>query len=303
MLEHEAASGTQPEETELRLDFDAWADLSARLIQLDGDARLDILDEAEVGVNEWGRCEEHYALAIADDIAHGRMERAERYASKCVAEMARRAEPRPPPSRAAELDPTPPDEVDVAPPAPPAPAEQAPTHLHEEPAHGPPPPRAAPPQNLATTVTGVTVPAALRSGALPFKKSDTPSMLATPAEPRPQPPADAGGGKRGLGGTQTMDGAALLKAALPFAGAPARKPSPPAFPQMPLRSYASLHAELAVFPHRAADVRKKYAVADETMQAALDRDWQARFDAYPETKAEWQRLVAGYQTWLAGQAR
>src|ERR1700734_2492397 len=83
------------------LDFEAWAALSARMLGRTLDERLDMLEELDVRSADWMRSDEHYASALAADLAEGRMERPERYAGKCVAELERRkrapqqAEPEP----------------------------------------------------------------------------------------------------------------------------------------------------------------------------------------------------------------
>lgn len=305
MTEHETGEGLASAPAEMQLDFDAWADLSARLMGLDLEARLDLLDEAQVDVRDWSRWEEQYVLAIADDIAQGRMDRAQRYALGCAAEMERRSQAKaapPPAEEPVAPKAEPPQNEPAPPPAVPAPAEQTPTYLRQDLARPLRPQVVTPPRELVATAMAFELPTAFRNGSLPFKKTDTPSSLATSTEPK-HPPTAPGGDAQRLGGTQTVDAAALLQAALPFGGTPSPQPRLPEFPRMPLPNYASLHAELAAFPQRAPEIRSKYGIANETVQAALNRDWQARFDAYPETKAEWQRLVAQWQAWLAGQAR
>jgi hypothetical protein len=72
---------------------------------------------------------------------------------------------------------------------------------------------------------------------------------------------------------------------------------------MPLETYASLCAELAVSPAPTAEILRKYNIADDAARAALEGHWQARLDANPDTKDEWQRLFMTYRDWLAQQGR
>jgi hypothetical protein len=294
------------------LSFDAWADLSARLMGLEQDRRFEVLDEQKVPPKEWTRCDQHYVRALGTDVAQGRRERVEIYGRKCAEEMDRRskagAAPAPPEQPAPKADP-PPDAPVAAFVAPPAPASEpvaVPSFLKPDAAPMPLPPVVRAPANLVATAMAFELPTAIRAGALPFSKHAAPSLAPFSQQPKPPPPpAEGPGGTQRLGATMALDNDlhAIVQAALPFAGAPAPKPPPPAFPRMPLQSYATLHAELAAFPQRAAEIRQKYAIADEAAQAALDQSWQARFDAHPETRAEWQRLAVQHRQWLAGQAR
>ncbi len=74
-----------PEE-EVPLDFDAWADLSARLVKLDEEAREKLLDESGLDLDAWTRCDRHYGLLLAADLRAGRLERAKAYASRFTPE-------------------------------------------------------------------------------------------------------------------------------------------------------------------------------------------------------------------------
>jgi hypothetical protein len=95
---------------EVALDFDPWSDLSARMNGLELEARMDLLDEHDVAIEDWDKADKKYALLIAEDIAAGRMERARAYAAKCAAELASRKEP----ERAQESA-TPPADIPVQP--------------------------------------------------------------------------------------------------------------------------------------------------------------------------------------------
>jgi hypothetical protein len=102
-------------------------------------------------------------------------------------------------------------------------------------------------------------------------------------------------------------GANLLSAmlpALPFGhvgSAPppvVPKPAPAPAPQLTLDAYASLCAELAVFPARTIDILRKYGVLDDTMKRELDQRWRDIFITAPPLRDEWQRKVASFGDWL-----
>src|SRR4051812_8202742 len=91
------------------LDFDAWADLSARRLQRDEEQRLDILADEKVELDAWARCDERWSTELVQDIAQGRMDRAHQYGARCAGELKRRAEeasaPKPEPPREAVASP------------------------------------------------------------------------------------------------------------------------------------------------------------------------------------------------------
>lgn len=74
------------DDPEVPLDFDAWADLSARLVKLDEEAREKLLEESDLDLDTWTQCERHYGLLLAADLRAGRMERAKAYASRFTPE-------------------------------------------------------------------------------------------------------------------------------------------------------------------------------------------------------------------------
>jgi hypothetical protein len=307
MSEHEtgAEHGTSESQTGEAgpvLPFDAWAALSARLMNLAEHERLDVLDEHEVDPGDWTACDEHHGRELAGEVAQGRMDRAEVYARMCVAEMDRRrkqdegAAPEPPEPDAAAPAPEPGTKIG----APlEAPLVETPSFLQPNGAAPPVPRVAGPPAELATTAPAFELPSAFRTGALPFRKAAAPSPPATPAEPRPPRPSEAPGSTMPLDATMPL-GTDLMRAALPFEQA---GPKPQAFPRMPLQTYAALCAELAVFPNTTAAVLAKYAVAGDAARAALDQDWHKRFDEHPETREEWERLAAEHRARLEKQAR
>src|SRR5258706_10860453 len=90
MNERAASGEIEASQGGLALAFEGWADLSARLMGLGQEERLDILDAREVDVEDWTRCDEHYCLALAGDVARGVMDRAKIYGLKCATEIERR---------------------------------------------------------------------------------------------------------------------------------------------------------------------------------------------------------------------
>jgi len=271
------------------------------------------LEERGISLDDWTRCDEHYAMALAEDLGHRRMGRAASYAAKCVEEIERRnaqakpaggeggAPPTPASSEpAAGSTPEPPGEAKIG-----APLQQpdltgVPSFLQQYAA--PAPPLAPPPAELRATTDVFQLPTALRNGALPFKQGAGPSPLAAPSDPMLRRPPENAGETLSLGGTLPVEVAlgAPLAAALAYAGGFPAAPKPPAFPRMPLQTYASLCAELAASSGSVSEILAKYDVADDAAKAALDQHWQARFAAHPSTRDEWARLVAQYREYVQG---
>ena len=316
MSEQETRGETPPKEPPLPLTFDAWADLSARLLNLGPEQRQEILDEHDVEDDEWTRCDEHYAMTLAGDLGHGRMDRAERYAARCVEEIERRnaqakaaggeggAPPTPASSKpAAGSTPEPPGEARIGAPLQQRDVADVPSFLQQYAA--PALPLAPPPEELRATTDVFQLPTALRNGALPFKQGAAPSPFAAPSDPMLRRPAENAGETLSLGGTLPVEVAlrAPGAATLAYAGGVPAAPTPPAFPRMPLQTYASLCAELAAFSGAAPEILARYDVAGDAAKAALDQHWQARFAAHPSTRDEWARLVAQYREYLQGQGR
>lgn len=277
----------------LPLDFEAWAELSARLLQLEQAARLDVLDERGIDVADWTRWDEHHCLALAADIAAGRMDRAKNYGQRCAAELERRRrEPAPAPEStdAKGLEPQAEHHAEPTTAAPPlieaASFQKAPPVM--------PTPQKAPPF-LAGTMAVADFPSFLKQAvrALPFAGNSTPASMASASVPQGRAPAP--GETIGLG----IDLMALVRPSLPFA-----QPSSGAtFPRLPIESYASLCAELTVFPARATEILKKYGIKDDQARAALDEDWRARLAQHADTRETWQKLCAQYEAYLRQQPR
>ena len=72
------------------LDFDAWADLAARLLERHAVERFEILAEREIEPELWDRCETYWADQLACEIGAGDMRRATDYAGRCANELAAR---------------------------------------------------------------------------------------------------------------------------------------------------------------------------------------------------------------------
>ncbi len=116
-----------------------------------------------------------------------------------------------------------------------------------------------------------------------------------------------------LGGTAELVMPRVLPKPLPFAAREASPSSPPArevssssppgaaaasIPRLTPEQYASLTAELAVRPHRAAEVRARYFVGNEAAWDALQVEWRQRTSADPHLAQRITELVAHYRSWL-----
>jgi len=80
---------------EVEQQFEAWAQVAARLRHRPREERLTILDELGLTESYWRDVNEAWAKSLNDDIAAGRMERPYRYAQICKRELARRDDPSP----------------------------------------------------------------------------------------------------------------------------------------------------------------------------------------------------------------
>jgi hypothetical protein len=210
----------------------------------------------------------------------------------------------------------------VTEPTPPAPEEQAPASeptIAQSPgpaaAAAPPPPvepapAPAPPagphlrESLTGTVTGYEIPLALREGAkLPF--------TASPPAP-PQPSFMAAGAAAARPAPETAQAPSASSRITNLGGTlPVGPSTPQTGPALPfgqqaglaLQTYASIHAELAVAPERAAEILAKYRIAGDAAWRALDQEWKARLAKLPETRAAFEQLLASYKEWLLRQPR
>jgi hypothetical protein len=88
-------------------DFDTWAALSAALLDLHASLCLVLLAEVGIAPDPWTRSDHHHTRALVDDLAAGRMDRANAYAALCAAEKNRRPAPARAPAALAPLPPAP----------------------------------------------------------------------------------------------------------------------------------------------------------------------------------------------------
>ena len=237
MSEHPESEPLRPGDDGLPLTFDAWTDLSARLLNLGPGARLGILDEQDVDEPDWLKCNEHYCMVLAQDLAEDRRDKAMSYARKCAAEFERRKRRADAPSEAEaeppNVSPEPPATVTFGAPWRTA-AESTPTFLL--PAQAPAPPAARRRNELAATADPFEIPSALKGGALPFHSSSLPSPLAAPSAP--------------MVPLQRAEDTMPLGTTLPFG--PGNRPTPPQAPVGGLARAAAL--DVGVHPVQPSSV-------------------------------------------------
>jgi hypothetical protein len=150
---------------------------------------------------------------------------------------------------------------------------------------------------IFTSTAPLEFPAELRApaDALPFKPPVPGKPRAARTQQVPVMPAP------GLGETAPLgdDSIAKALAALPFmftVGA-----GVVLFPRFTIEQYASLRAELAVWPARSAEILVRYHVLDEAARGALDAHWQKHFAEHPEARAAFESGLAAYTRWLHAQ--
>jgi hypothetical protein len=86
-------------------------------------------------------------------------------------------------------------------------------------------------------------------------------------------------------------------AALPFLGNTVGAALVP-FPRLPLETYASLRAELLIWPERSAEILPRYHVMNQAARRALEEHWERELAASPETRATFDKALAEYTAWL-----
>jgi len=89
-------------------------------------------------------------------------------------------------------------------------------------------------------------------------------------------------------------------AALPFLGNTGGAALVP-FPRLPLETYASLRAELVIWPERSAEILPRYHVMNQAARRALEEHWERELAASPETGARFDKAFAEYTAWLRTQ--
>ncbi len=73
------------------------------------------------------------------------------------------------------------------------------------------------------------------------------------------------------------------------------------FPRLSIQQYASLCAELALWPERSGEILRRYHVMNEAAPRALFEHWQAELAASPEARAAFEEHLASYTAWLRAQ--
>jgi hypothetical protein len=96
------------------------------------------------------------------------------------------------------------------------------------------------------------------------------------------------------------DSIAKAVAALPFLGSKVGAALVP-LPRLPLETYASLRAELSIWPDRSAEILPRYHVMNEAARRALEEHWERELAASPEARATFDKALAEYTAWLRTQ--
>jgi hypothetical protein len=138
-------------------------------------------------------------------------------------------------------------------------------------------------------------------GRLPFQSAAEAQVAGKAAARTLQVPVMM---RRGHGETVPIgdDSIAKAVAALPFVGN-AVGAGMVALPQLTVEQYASLRAELSVWPDRAAEILRRYQVVNEAARRALDEHWEAWLARQPEGRAVFERALGEYTAWLLGARR
>jgi hypothetical protein len=156
------------------------------------------------------------------------------------------------------------------------------------------PPKRPPAVDMSTTALDIDIPAEIleQMGRLPFK----PRAPGTELDRTMQVPVL----NPRQGETVPLADDSITKAvaaALPFARNTVGAALVP-FPRLPLEAYASLRAELSLWPERSAEVLRRYYVMNEAARRALDEHWQIELAASPEARATFDKLLADYMAWM-----
>lgn len=173
----------------------------------------------------------------------------------------------------------------------------------------PPPPVSLPPalrHNPALVGTAdLSLARVDRGNVLPF----APAVPGQPHAPPPRPPEvvpaaakTLGTPARGadFGKTAPLDGDMIrqaIAATVPFKESTVG-PAVVFFPDVPIYEYASLCAELFLWPHKTKPILVKYKVLSPGSHTALDEHWRQRFAQSPRERAEFEYLYAYYNALL-----
>ena len=96
------------------------------------------------------------------------------------------------------------------------------------------------------------------------------------------------------------DSIAKAVAALPFVRASTGAGVVP-FPRLSIQQYASLRAELALWPSLSGEILHRYHVMNEAAHRALLEHWEAELAASAEARATFEKDLASYTAWLRAQ--
>jgi hypothetical protein len=146
--------------------------------------------------------------------------------------------------------------------------------------------------DLVTTSVALDVPAEFREqmARLPFKpRAPGPDLARTIKVPVHDPWK----GQTTPAGDDSITKA--MAAALPFVPADAALVE---FPELPLKTYAWLQAELSLWLDRLTEILPRYHVPDKAALRALERRWEMDLAASPEARATFEKLLAQYSVWL-----
>jgi len=293
------------------LSLDQYAELQADVEA--GRPRDEVLARAGLSVEEWTAAQRQWLDTMGSELLLGSFELSNRYSLAFLARQRFLASPAPSPTTTATASNAAPQVEAVR-----VPVEATPTYLAASAAPPLPPlPMKRAPAALAGTSMGFVAP---RGPALPFAAGapTSPPVVppeATASEAAPNPPAR----KRAppaLAGT-SMGFVAPLGPALPFAKAarvddprpdaplaseaipapPAPSPAraaptavAPPPPTLSLQQYASLCAELAVFPGRSEATFQQYGLGNMRDRLTVDLAWQERLRRNPAEHQGWQAL-------------
>ncbi|MCC6522798.1 MAG: hypothetical protein IT373_09070 [Polyangiaceae bacterium] len=166
-------------------------------------------------------------------------------------------------------------------------------------------------------VTSASAPSLLELDPLPFRRGRPPTPPSAPAGSAAQaarrrladghgagtpahPAPAAQPGAADLDATSDMTPAHVLGLgdALPFRTAAAPHPVAPAPPALTLPQYASLCAELALYPAHAAAVLARYLLRGPHDVRALEVAYATRFARDPASRTEFERVYRQYAAWL-----
>jgi hypothetical protein len=305
MRSAERAAMTGQETTKgSELDFEAWTALSARLAKRPDRERAAILAEAAVEPEAWAYADERWMAALGADLEAGELDRPRRYGAAFAAEVERRRKEPPPPPVEVPLAVAPPPEPLAAP----SPIVEVGVSIFMRefapPATLPLPELESPPRPVLLETIGVVTSPADPSEVVPFSSTPSPEFAAYLAS---QPKADAALAPdqgstvavpaSGPGFTAAAPAGGLPGPTMPFQGAQVQ------IGGFTAEQYASLTAELSVYPDRASLILQRYGLPGEAARKKLADAWGVRLMQDAELRTRWMQLCAAYREWLSKQKR